>query len=717
MNKLMLIPLLLAIFAAPAFAVSLPYPAFTNITDLGSPACGIDYTDINYFQAMAIDQDETYWTAVRRECGGSYNGILGIFKSTDNGATFQDLGNYTFCTGDSGSAADLDVFSVQNEIYVMTFCASPSFTKTLFRLNKTDGSIISSVGLGGQARCSSNSTNIWCIATPSVYASDDIYLKLYDKDLNLMNNYTCSLCRPDAEGSFSLQLTSEDFLEYIYWNGDNYAAYYGNVTSDGNFSNLTSTGFNARWHIYTESFIVMPDGIKLITGRIFYPSDIYVANSSDGISWSINAMSISSIHEPHIMKYNDDIILFYSNGTAANYVKSNDSGATWESAVTIADTPSQDYTVSSRGQNFPDYNNYTAHANYIDFLIGSQENNNVFFVPMLLEDVLAPEIAIQSPVGNVLSTFNINFTIANEVGSMTDQCWYDIDFGSNVSLPSCSNASASLPIGNYSITIYANDTSGNMGSNASSFSIPPDTNPPVVAIQSPSGNYTVGNETYYVLLDFNFTAEDETAVDSCWISINGGIGYYSCANISGIIFVGNYNVTVFANDTSGNTGNASVNINIFDSTSPIVSVQSPTGTVTSPFNMQFIVSDNVAIDSCWYDMDAGSNVSIPSCSNFTDSNSLGDHNVTFYVNDTSGNIGSAISPFTVIAAPLPPPITGSAAVVVGLLPLFGSIFAIFAVLRRIEGAEDVGDIILLVVGALFVVVFVGVLAAVVAGLI
>ena len=466
--KWLLILAVLGIMITPALAISPPNPPFTNITDLGSPACGIDYTDIGYFKALARDANGTYWAGIRRTCGGSANGVLGIYESADNGTTWTNLANTTVCTGDVGSAASVEVFSMQNELYDMSYCGSLN-AEVLNRLNKTDGSVITAVNVGGQSKCTTNSTAIWCLITSAGSGGGDIILKVYDESLNLLNTFTCGGCRPElSSGGFSPVMSRQDFMEYVFWSGFN-TAYYANVTADGNFSNFTATGLTPSYnHGWDEALVVLPDGTKMIA------SNTGTVKSTDGIIWSLTSVPISVIvGVPHILKYGTSAVITYSNGTALQFVESDDSGVTWELPVSIFDTPSQGYAASSRGQNFPTYANDTAHAGYLDLLIGTQTNNDVYFDGFLFRDVVAPEVEIQQPVGTVAASFGIKYTVSHEsvLNSSIDQCWYSIDSGANVSLPSCGNTTGTASIGAHSISIYSNDTIGNTGFTESSFTV------------------------------------------------------------------------------------------------------------------------------------------------------------------------------------------------------------------------------------------------------
>jgi hypothetical protein len=240
----------------------------------------------------------------------------------------------------------------------------------------------------------------------------------------------------------------------------------------------------------------------------------------------------------------------------------------------------------------------------------------------------------------------------------------------------------------------------------------PDNTPPIVSIQAPSGSVTSP-------FDVNFTAEDETALDSCWYSVDSGsnTSISSCSNFTDSASLGSHNITIYANDTSGNTGSDTNAFAAVDLLSPVVAVQSPSGAYssgTTSVPLNFTATDNIAINACWYRLNNGSNTTIASCANTTVAVTAGSYNITVYANDTSNNIGSDTSSFNVH---IPPPITGlTAGIVVLLLPFVG-VFSILAVVRRIEDIENAEDMVNLAIIALIAVAFVGVLAVIMTGLV
>lgn len=88
--------------------------------------------------------------------------------------------------------------------------------------------------------------------------------------------------------------------------------------------------------------------------------------------------------------------------------------------------------------------------------------------------------------------------------------------------------------------------------------LPPDSITPTVAIQSPSGSYNITN------ISLLFTSSDNVAVTFCKYSVDGAVNISlpSCANITFQSSLGSHSITVFANDSIGNTGSASSSFSI-----------------------------------------------------------------------------------------------------------------------------------------------------------
>jgi PGF-pre-PGF domain-containing protein len=89
-----------------------------------------------------------------------------------------------------------------------------------------------------------------------------------------------------------------------------------------------------------------------------------------------------------------------------------------------------------------------------------------------------------------------------------------------------------------------------------------------------------------------------------------------------------------------------------DTVAPVISILYPISSTTysSATELNYTVSDNIGIDSCWYSVDNGVTNSTPdsSCANITGLIAAsGSHTWTVYANDTSGNGNSTSVSFSV----------------------------------------------------------------------
>jgi hypothetical protein len=282
----------------------------------------------------------------------------------------------------------------------------------------------------------------------------------------------------------------------------------------------------------------------------------------------------------------------------------------------------------------------------------------------LLGDIYSPTITINIPNDNSFSTdtnLDINFTVTDAVG--VDSCWYSNDTMSvNNSLASCANITlVTWSEGQHNVTIWANDTSNNIGSDTVSFSI--DNVVPLVGFNNPSDDDIVSNS-----LIINVTVNDSiSGVDTVYFNITNSsdqIAWLQSTNISEewnytydltSLPSGYYNITVYANDTVGNLNN-SISINfIVDNTTPLVGFNNPSEgeSVSDSLIINITANDTYSdIDTVYFNITNSSGqiswlqaTNISNEWNYTyDLTNLsnGYYNITAYANDTLGNLNDSI---------------------------------------------------------------------------
>lgn len=140
---------------------------------------------------------------------------------------------------------------------------------------------------------------------------------------------------------------------------------------------------------------------------------------------------------------------------------------------------------------------------------------------------------------------------------------------------------------------------------------------------------------------------------------------------------------------------------------PTITITQPTGTIKNPFQMQF--TGDGSLDSCWYSLDNGANVTIPNCDNITVSTTFGSHSLTIYANNTMGSTGfSTVSSFSVTL----PNVTGAVAPIYALFPLlFGVLVILYGLYSTLEKANIKEVMMMFLIGAILIIIAFGIVAA------
>lgn len=189
------------------------------------------------------------------------------------------------------------------------------------------------------------------------------------------------------------------------------------------------------------------------------------------------------------------------------------------------------------------------------------------------------------------------------------------------------------------------------GQNWTTYTVSGDVTPPTISITSPSNN-TNSTDTN---LEIDYIASDETALDYCKWSKDGGVTnttLISCQNITGQTWGEGINtIIIWAVDTTGNQASDSVTFRI-DTISPQIQVVYPPNNTNSTdynLNVNFTYSDSgVGGVSCWWSDDYGAtNISNPTCLNLSGAWVEGINNVILYINDSLGNENSTSVSFRI----------------------------------------------------------------------
>ncbi|MGD8505491.1 MAG: right-handed parallel beta-helix repeat-containing protein [Candidatus Bathyarchaeota archaeon] len=362
------------------------------------------------------------------------------------------------------------------------------------------------------------------------------------------------------------------------------------------------------------------------------PIGLFDAGTWDGASYNVNVASNSTVSEFQLDNVENIISFNVTGDTGLGFCR-----------VTIPNVIIQDlwqlgHIVLVDGEEPLTAASWTDETyTYIYFTYLHSEHE----VVIRELDITPPEISILSPENKAYSTKDVPLTFT--VSEPTVWIGYSLNGQINVSITG-NITLVDLPDGVHSLSIYANDTLGNMGSSDVVFTI--DTLPPDIAILSPR-NMTYGTSS----ISLSFTVDEPTS----WIgySLDGQVNQTVTGNttLSGLTNE-LHDIIVYANDTAGNIGlSDQIYFTVLDVTPPDISVLSPENKtyVTNEISLDFAVDESVT----WmaYSLDNEANVTITG--NMTLSElAEGSHSLTVYANDTAGNNGASETVYFTIETPV-----------------------------------------------------------------
>ncbi|MFX1497214.1 MAG: SBBP repeat-containing protein [Promethearchaeota archaeon] len=281
--------------------------------------------------------------------------------------------------------------------------------------------------------------------------------------------------------------------------------------------------------------------------------------------------------------------------------------------------------------------------------VGGESDDNM----CLVKYNLIPQISINSPNENeIFGSTAPNFDISI-IDSDLDSRWYTIDGGiTNITFTGLTGTIDQIEWDKLSdvpvtLTFYANDSAGNIGH--ADVNIYKDATDPQITINAPLNSEIFGSSApNFDLYIFDLN------LNSTWYTIDGGVNNITFTGLTGTIDQAEWDklsdvpvtLTFYANDSVGNIGHADVNI-YKDSSIPQITINTPLtneffGSNAPNFDIS-IVEPN--LDYTWYTIDGGvTNITFTGLTGTIDQiewDKLSDVPVTltFYANDTIGNIG------------------------------------------------------------------------------
>ena len=350
--------------------------------------------------------------------------------------------------------------------------------------------------------------------------------------------------------------------------------------------------------------------------------------------------------EENLTAVNDITLFAYSLGTTS---------------VLVLDT--------STGEHVASFDSITSDRKYRVLLSGLTHPQAMFDLiisgdPLVIDQIIdPPAIIINFPQNTTYSTLPLYFNISlSENGT----AWYSLNGGEtnytmsgdeSLDFGTVFNATnGSIADGQYTFRVYANDTLGNVNTTMNvTFSV--DTLAPLVTIVRPA------NTSYSSSLVFNVSLHEAGSVN--YTLTNGLLNYTMTANSSSTGFnatntsiaSGSYVFRVFARDGVGNV-NTTRNVTFsVDTTSPLVTLESPANTTYTSLPLYFNISLSEN-GTAWYSLNGGvTNKTMTANASRTGFNatngSLANGQYVFraYANDSVGNMNTTLNITFSLASP------------------------------------------------------------------
>jgi len=297
-------------------------------------------------------------------------------------------------------------------------------------------------------------------------------------------------------------------------------------------------------------------------------------------------------------------------------------------------------------------------SNTIILWINDTLNNINSTSVTLVVDTILPDVSIAFPINTTNTTntnLNVNYTASD---TNLDSCWYSNDtFSSNTTLVNCANITTiTWSEGSHTVIIWANDTVNNQNSSSVTFRI--DTTPPVTTatMTSPPDGAGYTNDAW--------TKDNVKIVLD---AVDAGVGFADlvypkyCNDTtntctpdtyisSGVTLTseGTNYIRYFSNDTLGNEETIQSRTIKIDETAPNISIVYPTSGFNFSYNesisLNFTYADSLSgMDSCWYNLNGGTNTTLTGCQNATINVSEGSVAINIYANDSVNNINNSES--------------------------------------------------------------------------
>jgi len=390
---------------------------------------------------------------------------------------------------------------------------------------------------------------------------------------------------------------------------------------------------------------------------------------STSLGYDVNAVSNSSVQDFQFFESNNTMTMYVSNASSTQlfgFIRMSISKGVTSPPYNVTIDDGLTAVLNFNGTIYDTYTN-----RWIYFAYSSSARKVVIqgYRPL---DIRPPTISILSPQNKVYSANNValNFTVSEP----TSWIGYSLNDQPNVTIVGNTTLPYGLSDGPYSITIYANDTFGNMGhSNTVRFTI--DTLSPNVDILSPV------NKTYATSSNPLIFVISEPAL---WIgySLDNQINVTIEGNITlPVLPDGLHSLIVCANDTAGNVGSSGKVYFSIDTTSPSIAILSPKSKTYETVDVPLAFSVNESVLWMAYSLDNNANVTVTGNTTLSGL-SYGPHSIILYAKDAAGNTGASEITLFIVSKPQTPFPTGivAAAVIAGV----GTAFLVYFYFAKVK---------------------------------
>ncbi|MGC9309693.1 MAG: LamG domain-containing protein [Candidatus Nanoarchaeia archaeon] len=500
----------------------------------------------------------------------------------------------------------------------------------------------------------------------------DIFTK--DHNINL-NNYTISTWIKTSEkatqGIFELTEDSTNEREVLWLTNNGYPGMMYNGISyklssidvaDGEWHHILAK-YNGEPEIYIDGQEVsLGDELsggsalytnKLYIGKINVLNDYYFKGHIDELAlWnrSLSPQEIQEVYKKGALKL---------NLSARSCDDASCSGESWQQSGT--NSPMELSLPNNR------YFQYKA-----DF--ETEQSISPLLTSVDIDYTIlntAPSLSLIKPQDGATYGYNeslpLNYSVADNDNNL-DTCWYNLG-EENITLPECQNTTFNVQgDGTYTLTIYSNDTHGELVQDHASFSI--QIGAPTITLESPINTYLSSQNVVFI-----YTPEDiDLASCELWGNFSGNWEKQQSQqaisgqenNFTQTIQDGLYQWNIQCNDTQGNSASNGNQTFYIDTISPVITLTEPTGSKSSRTNipLKFTLQE-ANPDTCWYSINwqtggiVKSNTTIP-CQNTTfDVSTDGSYFLEFWINDSASHLSNSNTTFSVDTSSTPSSNTGS----------------------------------------------------------